>query len=114
MFADISIDVRRLALALQTDGRGQHQAGHGDDGKHAAAEHDVERAFHGAVAQARAIPILHGLHGLVAHARIAAAHGLRNERGPIGAFCPVTSLVVKFKSTSLIPGIPQSMNSNCE
>ena len=80
--AHADLAVERVTLALQADGRGEHQARHGDDGQHAAAEHDVERALDGAVAEARAVPIFNGLHGLVAHARVAAAHCLGNERGP--------------------------------
>jgi len=53
--ADLAVE--RVALALQADGRGQHQARHSDDGQHAAAERDVERALYGPVAQARAVPI---------------------------------------------------------
>lgn len=80
--AHANLAVERVAHALQADGRGEHQAGYGDDGQHAAAEHDVERALYGPVAQARAVPVLHGLHGLVAHAHVAAVHGLGNKRGP--------------------------------
>ena len=79
-YADLAVE--RVALALHADGRGEHQAGYGDDGQHAAAEHDVERALHGPVAQACAVPVLHGLHGLVAHAHFAAIHGLGYKRGP--------------------------------
>lgn len=104
--AHADLAVERVALALQADGRGQHQAGHGNDGQHASAEHDVERALDGAVAQARAVPVLHGLHGLVAHAHVAAVHGLATSAAPTGAFFPVTSLLVKFKSTSLPQGSP--------
>ena len=80
--ANADLAVERVALALQADGRGEHQARYRDYGQHEAAEHDVERALYGTVAQARAVPVLHGLYGLVAHARIAAAHGLGNKRGP--------------------------------
>ena len=80
--AHADLAVERVALALKADGGGQHQARDGDDGEHAAAEHDVERALYGAIAQARAVPVLHALHGLVAHAHVAAAHGLGNKRGP--------------------------------
>lgn len=80
--AHADLAVERVALALQADCRGEHQAGYGDDRQHAAAEHDVEGALDGAVSQARAVPVLHGLHGLVAHARVHAAHGLGNKRGP--------------------------------
>ena len=86
--AHAHLAVEQVALALRADGRGQHRAGNGDDGKHAAAEHDVECALHGAVARARAAPVLHGLHGLVAHARIAAAHGTGNKRGPYRRVLP--------------------------
>ena len=79
--AHADLAVERVALALQADGRGQHQAGHGDDGQHAAAEYDVERALDGAVGQARAVPIFNGLHGLVAHAHAVGAHCLGNQRG---------------------------------
>ena len=74
--------VERVALALQADGRGEHQTRNGDDGQNAAAEHNVEHALYGAVAQARAVPVLHGLHALVAHARVVAAHGLGDQHGP--------------------------------
>ena len=53
--ADLAVE--RVALALQADGCGEHQARQGDDGQHAAAEYDVEDALGGAVGQARAIPI---------------------------------------------------------
>lgn len=79
--AHAHLAVERVALALQADGRGENQARHGDDGQHAAAEQDVEGALYGPVAQARAVPVLHGLHGLVVHARVAAAHCLGNKRG---------------------------------
>ena len=85
--ANADLAVERVALALQADGSGQHQARDGDDGQHAAAEDDVERALHGAIAQARAVPVLDGLHGLVAHARVAAAHCLGNKRGPRRRSC---------------------------
>ena len=80
--AHADLAVEGVALALQADGRGEHKARHGYDGQHAAAEHDVEGALNGTVGQACAIPVLHGLHGLVAHARVAAVHGLGNKRGP--------------------------------
>ena len=80
--AHADLAVERVALALQADGRGQHKAGYCDDGQHAAAEHDVEGALGGAVGQARAVPVLHGLHGLVAHAHFTVIHGLGNKRGP--------------------------------
>lgn len=80
--AHADLAVERIALALQADGRGEYQARNGDDRQHAAAEHDVEGALDGTVGQARAIPVLHGLHGLVAHAHIPAVHGLGNKRGP--------------------------------
>ena len=80
--AHADLAVERVALALQADGSSQHQAGYSDDGQHTAAEHDVEDALDGAVGKSRVVPVLHGLHGLVAHARIAAAHGLGNKRGP--------------------------------
>ena len=79
--AHADLAVERVALALQADGRGEHQARNGNDGQHAAAEHDVEGALYGAVCQARVVPVLHGLHDLVSHARVAAIHGLRNKRG---------------------------------
>ena len=56
--AHADLAVERVALALQADGRRQHQARHGDDGQNAAAEHDVERALYGAVAQLRSVPVL--------------------------------------------------------
>ena len=80
--AHADLAVERVALALQADCRGEHKARNGNDGQHAAAEHDVERALYGAVGQARAVPVLHGLHDLIAHARVAAVHGLGNKRGP--------------------------------
>lgn len=86
--AHADLAVERVALALQADGRGEHQARYRDYGQHEAAEHDVERALYGPVAQARAVPVLDGLHGLVAHARIAAAHGLGNKRGPYRRVLP--------------------------
>ena len=86
--ANADLAVERVALALQADGRRQHKTRNGDDGQHAAAEHDVERALDGTVCQARIVPVLHGLHGLVAHARVAAVHGLGNERGPYRRVSP--------------------------
>lgn len=80
--AHADLAVERVALALQADGRGEHQAGYGDAYQHAAAEHDVERALGGAVGQARSVPVLEDLQGLVAHAHVGAVHGLGNERGP--------------------------------
>lgn len=85
--ANADLAVERVALALQADGGGQHQAGYGDDGQHAAAEQDVEDALDAAVGQARAVPVLHGLHGLVAHACVTAVHGLGNKRGPRRRSC---------------------------
>ncbi len=79
--AHADLAVERVALALQADGRGEHKARNSDDGQHEAAEHDVKRALHGTVAQARAVPVLHGLHGLVAHAHLAAIHGLGYKCG---------------------------------
>lgn len=86
--AHADLAVERVALALQADGRGEHQARHGDDGQHAAAEHDIEGALDGAVGQACAVPVLHGLDGLVAHAHVAAIHGLGNKRGPYRRVLP--------------------------
>ena len=80
--AHADLAVERVALALQADGGGEHQARHGNSGEHATAEHDVERALDGAVAQARAIPVLDGLHGLVATSAVAPVHSLGNESGP--------------------------------
>ena len=80
--AHADLAVERAALALQTDGRGEHQARHGNGGQHAAAEHDVEGALYDPVAQSRAVPVLHGLHGLVAHAHLAATHSLGYKRRP--------------------------------
>ena len=85
--AHADLAVERVALALQADGRGQHKARYGDDGQHAAAEHDIERALYGAVGQARAVPVLHSLHGLVAHAQVAVAHCLGNKRSPRRRSC---------------------------
>ncbi len=53
--ANADLAVERVALALQADGRGEHQTGYGDDGQHTAAEHDVEGALDGAVGQACAV-----------------------------------------------------------
>ena len=55
--AHADLAVEGVTLALQADSRGEHQARNGDNGQHAAAEHDVERALEGAVGQARAVPI---------------------------------------------------------
>ena len=77
--AHADLAVERVALALQADGRGQYQARDGDDGQHAAAEHDIERALYGSVAQARAVPVLYGLHGFVTADNITPVHGLRNQ-----------------------------------
>lgn len=82
--AHADLAVERVALALQADGRGQHQAGHGDDGQRAAAEHDVERALDSAIGQARVVPVHDGLHSLVAAGALAPAHGLSNQRRPCG------------------------------
>lgn len=82
--AHANLAVERVALALQADGSGQNQAGYGDDGQHAAAEHNVEGAFHDAVGQARAIPVHDGLHGLVATGALTSIHGLSNQRRPRG------------------------------
>ena len=111
--ADLAVE--RVALALQANGRGQHQAGHGDDGQHAAAEHDVERALDGAVGQARAIPVFHDPHGLVAHARVAAAHCLGNERGPHRRVFPCHFFSGQVQiHVPVFRDPPPSMNSNCE
>ena len=91
--AHADLAVERVALALQADSGGEHQARHGDDGQHAAAEHDVEGALDGAVDQARAVPVLDGLHGLVAHARAVAAHCLGNKRGPRRRSCRIFSFI---------------------
>ena len=80
--ADLAIE--GVALALQTDGRGQNQARNGDDSQHAAAEHDVERALHSPIDKARAIPVHDGLHGLVATGALTPVHGLGNQRRPRG------------------------------
>ena len=48
--AHADLAVEGVALALQADSCGEHKAGYGDDGQHAAAEHDVERALNGPVA----------------------------------------------------------------
>ena len=76
--------VERVALALQADGRGKHKAGYGDDGQHAAAEHDVERALDGAVGQARVVPVHDGLHSLISTGAFTLVHGLSNQRRPYG------------------------------
>ena len=91
--AHADLAVERVALALQADGRGQHKARYRDDGQHAAAEHDVEGSLGGAVGQARAVPVLHGLHSLVAHARAVAAHCLGNKRGPRRRSCRIFSFI---------------------
>lgn len=103
--ADLAVE--RVAIALQADRGGEHKARNSDDGQHEAAEDDVERALYGTVAQARAVPVLHGLHGHVANAHLAAAHGLGNKRGPTGAPAEysVLSDTISFKSTSPHPGI---------
>lgn len=80
--ADLAVE--GVALALQADGGGEHQARYGDDGQHTAAEHDVERALNRTVGQARAVPVHDGLHGLVAAGALAPVHGLSNQRRPHG------------------------------
>ena len=82
--AHADLAVERVALALQTDSRGEHKAGYGDDGQHAAAEHDVERALHSTVGQARAVPVHDGVHGLVVAGAVEPVHGLSNQRRPRG------------------------------
>ena len=72
--ADLAVE--GIALALQADGRGENQARHGNDGEHAPAEADVERALHKAVSQARAVPVLNVLHGLEALFSTGLVHGL--------------------------------------
>ena len=80
--AHADLAVEGVALALKADGRGKHKAGNGDDGQHAAAEHDVKGALDGAVDQARTIPVHDGLHGLVAAGALSSVHGLSNKRCP--------------------------------
>lgn len=80
--AHSDLAVERVALALQADGRGEHQAGHRDDGQHAAAEHDVKGALNGAVGQARTIPVHDGLHSLISTGAFTLVHGLSNQRCP--------------------------------
>ena len=77
--ADLAVE--GVALALQANGRREHQARHGYDGEHAPAEADVERPLHEAVAQARAVPVLDALHRPVALRGALAAHGLGEQRG---------------------------------
>ena len=80
--ANADLAVERVALALQADGRGQHQAGHSDDDEHGTAEHDVECALHCPICQARAVPVHDGLHGLVTAGALAPVHGLGNQCRP--------------------------------
>ena len=80
--AHADLAVEGVALALKADGRGKHKAGNGDDGQHAAAEHDVKGALNGAVDQARTIPVHDGPHGLVAAGALASVHGLSNQCRP--------------------------------
>ena len=75
--ADLAVE--RVALALQADGRGEHQARHGNHGEHAPAEADVERAFDKAVAQTRAVPILDVLHRAETLGVGIMLHGLRHK-----------------------------------
>ncbi len=82
--ANADLAVERAALALQADGGGKHQTRHGNDGQHAAAEHDVERALDGAVGQARVVPVHDGLHSLIAADALTLAHSLCNQRRPRG------------------------------
>ena len=103
--ADLAVE--RVALALQADCRGEHQARHGDDGQNAAAEHDVERALYGTVAQARAVPVLHGLHGLVAHGHVAAVHCLGNKRGPHRRVLPCHFFTSQVQTYVPVPRDPQ-------
>lgn len=91
--AHADLAVERVALALQADCRGEHKARHGNDGQHATTEYDVEGSLDGPVAQARAVPVLHGLHGLEAHARAVAAHCLGNKRGPRRRSCRIFSFI---------------------
>lgn len=110
--ADLAVE--RVALALHADGGGQHQAGYRDDGQHAAAEQDVERALDGAVCQARAVPVLHGLHDLVAHAHLAAVHGLGNERGPHRRVLPCHFFTSQVQIHVPVPRDPPIDEFKCE
>ena len=76
--ADLAVE--GAALALQADGSGEYEAGDRDEDERGTAEHDVERALHGTVGQARAIPVHDGLHGLVAAGALTPVHGLSNQR----------------------------------
>ena len=80
--ANADLAVEGTALTLKTNRSGKHQAGNSDEDEHGTAEHDVERALHGPVGQARAVPVHDGLHGLVAAGALAPVHGLGNERRP--------------------------------
>lgn len=114
--AHADLAVERVALALQADGRGQHQAGYGDDGQRAAAEHDVERALDGAVGQARVVPVHDALHGLVSTGAFTLVHGLSNQRRPYGRIAPCHFFISSHDKTYVpVPrNPPPSMNSNCE
>lgn len=82
--AHANLAVERVALALQADGRGEHQAGYGDDGQRAAAERDVEDALDGAVGQSRVVPVHDGLHGLISTGAFTPVHGLSDQCRPYG------------------------------
>ena len=113
--ADLTVE--GVALALQADGRGQHQAGHGDDGQRAAAEHDVERALDSAIGQARVVPVHDGLHSLVAAGALAPAHGLSNQRRPCGRIALCHFFISSHDKTYVpVPRNPPppSMNSKNE
>lgn len=105
--------VERVALALQADGRGKHKAGYGDDGQHAAAEHDVERALDGAVGQARVVPVHDGLHSLISTGAFTLVHGLSNQRCPRGRIALCHFFISNHNKTNVpVPRNPPSMNQN--
>ena len=104
VLAHTDLAVERVALALQADGRGQHKARYGDDGQHAAAEHDVEGALDGTVAQARAIPVHDGLHDPVAASALTPVHGLSNQRRPRGRIRCKLSFIRHVFFQDFVPG----------
>lgn len=113
--ANADLTIEGATLALQSDGRGQHQAGHSDDDEHGTAEHDVECALHCPICQARAVPVNDGLHGLVTAGALAPVHGLGNQCRPAGAQLFVTSLAATVKLTSpLSRDPPIGKFKNCE
>lgn len=103
--AHANLTVERVALALQADCRGKHQTRHGNDGQHAAAEHDVKGALDGAVGQARTIPVHDGLHGLVVAGALTPVHGLSNERRPHGRIRCILSFIRHVLFQHFVPGL---------